>query len=845
MGNTSRMISLVAIVAALAIGAMLGTRSGSAAPSRGTARTSADTLRDQAAKRLAKIDGTIDVSGLDSAVEVRRDRWGVPHIYARTQHDLFFAQGFVAAQDRLWQMDMWRRTAEGRLAEVLGAPAVERDRLARLFRYRGPVDADWASYGPDTKAIVSAFVGGVNAYIAQVKDRPPIEFTLMGYAPEPWTIDVPLARVTTLSGVSNATTEILRARLISLVGKKATEAILPTEPTRALDPVPGLDLSGLDVSSLGGINSAYADIAFQRVEGSNNWVVSGKKTRSGKPILANDPHRAITHPSVRYITHLVGPGWNVIGAGEPASPGVSIGHNERIAFGLTVVGMDQQDVYVERVGPCPSGIGNRREPAEGGQMGIEASRGRSDSRFPIPDSGCYYHRGGWQPIKTIVDTIRVRDDSARIVRLNFTHHGPIVSTDSARGRAVAIRMVGQESGTAAYLASLQLGRARNWRDFQGAMARWKMPSENMIYADVDGNIGWIAAGFMPRRSWSGLLPVPGDGRFEWNGFVPVNALPQAYNPASGFIATANNNILPPRYKTPIAYDWSSDYRAARIREVLTSRNDFTVADFEALQHDDLSLLARHLVPQLVSAAQRLGKRDSQAVQMLARWNFRMSREASAPLLFEAWAPILARRANAMRMSAAAEDVIGRYTDYEEFERFLAAPAGTVSHAARDSLMVGALADAVAEVTRRFGADTTKWRWGTVHVAELRHPLARAFDLPPVSRAGDGNTVFVTAGTNYQQTAGASYREVIDLGDFDNSVAINVPGQSGQPGSEYYGDLLPLWGNDKYFPLVFSRARVEAETKHVLRLMPRVGNRNDRETGNGRRETENPRGAHLR
>jgi len=824
MGKKRRTIGIVSSVVAIAIAAMaamLGTTSGSAAPSHGNKPTPADTLRDEAAKRLAQIDGTIQVPGLDSAVEVRRDRWGVPHIYARTEHDLFFAQGFVAAQDRLWQMEMWRRTAEGRLAEVLGARAVERDRMARLFRYRGSTDAEWAAYGPNAKAIVSAFVGGVNAYIAQVKDRPPIEFTMMGFAPEPWTIDVPLARVTTLSGVSNATNEILRARLISLVGKKATEDILPTEPTRALDPVPGLDLSGLDQSSLGGSGSAYADIAFQRIEGSNNWVVSGKKTRSGKPILANDPHRAITHPSVRYITHLVGPGWNVIGAGEPASPGVSIGHNEQIAFGLTIVGMDQQDVYVERVGRC-TGKG-RRETGDGTARGEQLEA--PVSRLPSPVPRCYYHNDGWQQMTTVVDTIRVRGEQPRIVRLEFTHHGPIVSTDSARGRAVAIRMVGQEPGTAAYLASLQLGRARNWRDFQSAMARWKMPSENMIYADTHGNIGWIAAGLMPRRSWSGLLPVPGDGRFEWSGFVPVNALPQAYNPPSGFIATANNDILPPGYTTPISYDWPADYRVSRIKEVLASRNDFTVADFQVLQHDDLSILARHIVPRLVSAAERLDKRDSQAVQMLARWNFRMSRDASAPLLFEAWAPILARRANAMRLPSGAAEVIANRADYEQLEAFLAAPGGAVSSSARDSLLLGALADAVADLNRRFGADTTQWRWGTVHVAELRHPLARAFDLPPVSRAGDANTVFATGGANYRQTAGASYREVIDLGDFDNSVAINVPGQSAQPGSEYYDDLLPLWGNDRYFPLVFSRARVEAETKHVLALVPRVGNRN--------------------
>jgi penicillin amidase len=243
----------------------------------------------------------------------------------------------------------------------------------------------------------------------------------------------------------------------------------------------------------------------------------------------------------------------------------------------------------------------------------------------------------------------------------------------------------------------------------------------------------------------------------------------------------------------------------------------------------LSILARSIVPKLVAAAERQGKRDSQAVQMLARWNYRMSRDASVPLLFEAWAPIAARRANAMRLPPAAAEVIGNRPDYERLEAFLETPAGAVSAAARDSLLLGALAEAVAEVTRRFGADTTQWRWGTVHVAELRHPLARAFDLPPVSRAGDANTVFATGGQNYRQTAGASYREVIDLGDFDNSVAINVPGQSAQPGSEYYDDLLPLWGTDRYFPLVFSRARVEAETKHVLSLLP-SGNR-EQGTGN--------------
>jgi penicillin amidase len=813
--NRLRIIGLAIVISAATIAILATARSVAGTSKRNAA--AADTLRDEAAKRLAQLDGNINVPGLDSTVEVRRDRWGIPHIYAKTQHDLFFAQGFVAAQDRLWQMDTWRRQAEGRLAEVLGPRAAERDRLSRLFKYRGSMDAEWAAYGPNAREIVGAFVSGVNAYIAQVKDRPPIEFTMLGYAPELWNIDVPLARVTSLSGVSNGTNEVLRARLISAVGVKEAEAAFPTEPTRALDPVPGLDLSGINSASLGSFGGAYQDVSFQRIEGSNNWVVSGKKTRSGKPILANDPHRAITHPSVRYITHLVGPGWNVIGAGEPASPGVSIGHNDRIAFGLTIVGMDQQDVYVEEVRPCAVGTGNREQ---GTATANNAQRAASvpGSQFPVPR--CYRHNNGWEPITTVIDTIRVRGESPRVVRLEFTHHGPIVSSDSARGRAIAIRMVGQEPGTASYLGSLQLGRARNWRGFQDAMTRWKMPSENMIYADVDGNIGWIASGLMPRRRWSGLLPVPGDGRFEWGGFVPVAQLPQSYNPASGFIATANNNILPKGYTTPIAFDWSSSFRVSRIREVLEKRSDFTIADFQSLQHDDLSVLARSVVPHLVSAAVRLGKRDEPAVRMLASWNYRMTRDAATPLVFEAWAPIVARRAYVARLSPKAAEVLGTRADYEQLEEYLAAPGGAVSSRGRDSLLLAALDEAVADITKRYGADTTAWRWGKIHVAELRHPLARSFDLPPVSRAGDANTVFATGGGNYRQSSGASYRQVIDLGDFDKSVAINVPGQSAQPGSEYYDNLLQLWGNDQYFPLVYSRARVEAETQHVLHLSPK-------------------------
>ena len=737
---------------------------------------------------------SLSVAGLLAPVEVRRDRWGVPHIYATSQRDLFFAQGFVAAQDRLFQMEMWRRQGEGRLAEVLGPAAIQRDRFARLFTYRGSMAREWAAYGPDTKAIVTAFVGGVNAFIAQAGDVLPPEFAMLGFKPEPWNITVPLARATGLSGVSNGSSEVLRAQLIAALGVKAVDELMPADPVRALDPAPGLDLNGITAASLGGFAGTFGDVAYNRIEGSNNWVVNGTKTTTGRAILANDPHRVITNPAVRYLAHLVAPGWNVIGAGEPAAPGIAIGHNDRIAFGLTVVGMDQQDVYVESLGPCAG-----------------------DAPTALT---CVKSATGWKRIEARTDTIRVKGEAPRAVVLQFTAHGPIVSVDTVRKRAFAIKSVHAEPGTASYLGSLALDRARNWTQFEAAMTRWLMPSENMIYADVEGNIGWIAAGLMPTRKWSGLLPVPGDGSHEWSGFVPGRALPRAYNPASGFINTSNDNILPTGYTTPISYEWATRYRAERVREVLQESRKFSVEDFGRLQHDDKSLLAAALIPSLTAAATRLGQQNSPAVRTLSAWNLRMSRDQYAPTLFEAWAPYVFRRAIARDVPATGDiaTLLAQRPSYEWLEDYLRRKQGQPT---TDSLLLAALSDAEAQLRAMpNGADTLALRWGTVHTAKFRHPLAAQYDLPSASRGGDGNTVYATGGAGFSQSAGASFREVIDLADFDRSIVTNVPGQSADPRSPHYADLLPLWASDQYFPLVYSRARVEAETERVTWLRPR-------------------------
>ena len=744
-------------------------------------------LLDSARTRLAQIDGTVTVPGLDSTVEVRRDRWGVPHIYAKTRHDLFLAQGYVAAQDRLWQMEMWRRIGEGRLAEVLGPSAVERDRFARLLKYRGDMTPEWASYAQDTREILQAFVDGVNAYIAAVRTRPPIEFTLLAIAPEPWTAQVPLQRMAALAMTGNALDEADRARLVHLIGVERTAALWPADPERRLDPASGLDLDRID---LGAAAEAYGGVRYPRVEGSNNWVVSGARTASGKPLLANDPHRAITVPSLRYITHLVGPGWDVIGAGEPALPGVAAGHNAQVGFGFTIVGMDQQDVYVEQVAPC---------------AGVR----------------CYRTRRSWLPLRVLVDTIRVKGEPPRTVRLEFTEHGPIVAEDTARGRAFVVRFVGSEPGTAGYLAQLAVDRVTDWRSFRAAAARWKLPTENLVYADVRGNVGWIAAGLMPVRTWSGLLPVPGDGRYEWRGFLQVDELPQSYNPPEGLIVTANNNILPPGYGHALNYDWAPPYRAQRIAAVLRANAHLTVEECERLQLDEYSLPAAQLVPVLLTAAQHAGATPRPEIATLAAWDAVMSRDGIAPALYEAWLRVLTARLSRSRAGPAAEVMP---LSLPTVVRLVTAPDaefGPRPEAGRDSLLLAALDDAIAELAARLGPDRSRWTWGALHQAPFAHPLAAAFDLPAVPRGGNGNTVNATGGPDYLQTYGASYRQILDLADWDRSVATSVPGQSGQPGSPYYDNLLPLWAEGHYFPLVYSRARVEQETAHRLLLTPRA------------------------
>ena len=759
-------------------------------------------LSVRARKVLAQTEGSLIAPGLQKEVSVLRDEWGVPHIYAETQDDLFFAQGFVAAQDRLWQMDLWRRVGEGKLAEVLGPPAIARDRFARLLRYRGDMKTEYESYAPDAKEIIEAFVRGINAYIELNKDRLPIEFQLAGFKPEPWTPEVCLTRMAGYVMTRNASNEIMRARLVREFGTEFVDEWIETDPKQKVQIPQGLDLEGLDAKILSAATLAGNPINFNPNDGSNNWVIDGSLSATGKPLLANDPHRSIALPSLRYMVHLVGPGWNVIGAGEPTLPGVAAGHNDRMGFGFTIVGIDQQDIYVEEINP-----GNHNE---------------------------YKYRGKWEKMRVEREMIKVKGEQRpREIELRFTVHGPVIHEDRERNRVYALRWVGSEPGTAGYLASLSLNRARNWDEFQKALERWKVPSENLVYADVDGNIGWAAAGMTPiRNGWHGLMPVPGaEGRYEWQGFLPASKLPQVYNPSQHFIATANHNILPSNYQYELGYEWTMPFRFWRIKEYLTGvQKKFTVSDFERLQHDESSIPARELTSILKEIpSDKVDASMRPYFEMLTTWNCVMNKESPAAVLYQFWAGKLPSAVFRKHLPEKAWPLVaGRITLLKTIET-LKSPSsrlfGAEPHAGRDKLLLSTLREAITDCRGRLGDDHGKWQWGTLHTIALNHSLAtddnlkKLFNLAPVARGGDGNTVNNTSGPNFKQNHGASFREILDLSDWDRSVATSVPGQSGQPGSPHYSDLLSLWANGKYFPLLYSKEKVESGAKQKLILKP--------------------------
>ena len=728
-----------------------------------------------ARQSLSQIDGDLKVAGLQKPVDVIRDELGVPHIYAQNADDLFFAQGYVMAQDRLWQMEWWRREHEGRLAEVLGPAAVERDRQARLLKYRGPFDdSEWTSYHKDAKRIFTAYASGINAYIAQHGDNLPVEFTLTGIKPEPWTAETVVLRE---PAFGDAVSELRLAMDVAKVGVKEANRRAAPDPWDDLTVPDGLDVTLITdevvaAARAGGgrgqslprpaileqyrkllPNSSALLLPVSDIQdlGSNNWVIGGAMSPTGKPLVSNDPHREVSNPSLRYIVHLNAPGWNVVGSGDPPFVGVSMGHNDRVAWGLTITGTDFQDVFVEDLNPA-----NLNE---------------------------MIYNGKPEPLKVVTETINVKGESPRTVELKFSRHGPIFFVDQAHHKAYALRSIFTEPGTASYLGELKLDQAQNCKEFIELAMYWKANSENLICGDVDGNIGFQASALTPnRKGWLGRLPVPGTGKYEWDGFRAE--LPKEYNPSRGFIATANHNINPKGYWPPVMFKTTNTLpydRITRILQVIKPGQMFSMEDSQKLQRDVYSL--RGAADQAAFRGWTAKDPDvERARDMVAKWDALLSVDSVPAAIYITWRRLPEQSAR----------------------------AGEASASPRHEAIEAGLRKTIDKLTADLGADWSQWRYGRVHTQAYPHPLLKEFDLPTVERRGGNGAVGAD---------GATYREIIDVSNWDRSLTINTPGQSGQPESPFYGNLLPLWANDQYFQMTFSRPAVDAHAAHRLKLTP--------------------------
>ncbi|MEO7997013.1 MAG: penicillin acylase family protein [Gemmatimonadaceae bacterium] len=830
---------------------------------------------------------SLQVRGLQAPVELIRDSAGIVHIRAQNEHDLFFAQGYSAARDRLFQLELWRRQATGTMAEALGSRWIERDRASRLLKFRGNMATELAHYHPRGASIIGAFVDGVNTFVAKAQQDTalmPPELKWLGITPGKWTPEVVISRHNALA--NNARDEFGTARAVRMLGEDAVKRRRRYEPdpvrlgldsavAKLLDNVtdarvvaaydafknaPSFREGDVIASMRKSVGAAPADTAFNPlayylgsdadnldtdVDGlpafatvaeatalspsrweSNNWVVSGARTLSGKPIVANDPHRTIATPSLRYLVHLQAPGWDVIGGGEPAIPGVAIGHNRVGAWGLTIFGIDAEDMYVYNT--------------------------------TATDARSYQYNGVATQMREVIDTIRVKDAAPSIVKLHFTRHGPVLYEDTVKHFAVALRAAWLEPGSAPYLASLRIDQSNSWTQFRNALTYARMPALNWVWGDTSGAIGWQAAGIAPiRKTWDGLVPVMGDGRNEWSGYLPIADLPHTDKPKGGVFGSANAFNVPADYThfDAVAKSWAEPFRLDRLTEVLDTISHADVWTMARLQHDETPMAARPLLKLLRESVVIPTSVLEESRKALLSWNGVLSSNSEQGAIYAAFEKrLLAFVAEAVvppkaqplirtvPLSRAIEWLMRTDTILALDPKFLReaiqqgrniADWPTMSiekpaHRLRELALALSLEQAINDVRMHFGADKSAWHYGDAknHHVKIFHPLdglisdalSSRLSPGPLPRGGYANTLNAT-GNSDNQTAGASLRVVIDVANWDAAIATNTPGQSGDPRSPHYADLFPLWAAGQYVPLPFSKAAVDKRAEDRLTIRP--------------------------
>jgi penicillin amidase len=752
---------------------------------------------------LPKTSGTINLASPREPVEIIRDARGVPHIFAAHELDAWYALGFVHAQDRLVQMEVMRRAARGRLSEVMGRATLNLDRMMRGFDLAGGAARSLQVVSSESRAVLEAYAAGVNAHLATHAGPLPPEFLLAG-PPESWTAEDSLlwAQLMGFQLTGNWRQELTRARVLGrLTREQAAEYWneWPSDAATTLAALDGLD-AGLDLRR---IADALPQIGPQSA--SNEWVIAGSRSVTGRPFLVNDPHLGLNAPGTWYLARIVLPDRTYVGATAPGTPGLILGHNGRIAWGFTTTMGDATDLFIEEVDPS------------------------DPTRYRTGES--------WEPFTVRREVIRVRGEPDQVLTLRATRNGLVISdlirgfAEQANQRVLALARAQLAGPDRTADAMFKLNQARNWEEFLAAIALWQAPVQNVVYADGAGNIGFAVVGAIPRRrAGDGWLPLPGwiDAN-RWNGLVPAEAMPRRLNPPSGRIANANNRVTTPDSAVFIARDWDAPYRNRRIIELLDARARHDRSTMEAILTDPLSVFAREMLP----ALRRIPAEDQrarQALGLLLAWDGTVRRDRLEPLIFHAW-----MRELAIGLLTGVLGDEGREMLRELPALLRAAVEGrsawcggavTACHA----VAAAALTRALDDLGRRFGPDMTQWRWGDAHVARFANPL---YQRVPVLRDwfgfrvptdGDyytvnrGATPIGSGGNPFEHVHGAGYRAVYDLADLNRSVFIVTPGQSGHPLSSHWGDLAQDWAEGRHFPLIGTRDAL-ATGGRVLRLVP--------------------------
>ncbi|WP_292933694.1 penicillin acylase family protein [Noviherbaspirillum sp.] len=778
-----------------------------------------------------QIDGNLKSNGLNAPVDIVRDAEGIPHIFAKSTADAYFALGFVHAQDRLWQLELNRRIPAGRLSEILGPSALGTDRFLRTLGVRRNAERILANLAPETRAALDAYARGVNAYLENRSGPLPAEFILSGApSPAPWHPVDSIGWQTMMAWDlgSNWTQELLRMRASQRLSLGQINEFLPPYPG---DPVTATqdytklyrELSGT-TQQLAAV-AAIAPPSYVEGMGSNNWVVSGALSETGKPLLANDPHLGLSAPALWYFAHLSAPGLNVIGATLPGIPSVVLGRNDRIAWGFTNTAPDVQDLFIEHINPA-----NKKQ-------------------YQTPD--------GWAEFKTRTETIKVKGHQDVTFDVAETRHGPVITGAlpildkaplDAKKYVVSFAWTALRPDDVTLQAGMKFNQAQNWQQFLEAAKDFGSPQQNMVFADIDGNIGFVAPARVPIRKpendLKGLAPAPGwDARYDWDGFIPFDELPHQFNPASQRIATANQKIVGPDYPHFLTSEWTLPYRASRINQLLDAKPKHSLASFAEIQKDYVSLAAQEILPILRNTVPKTD-RAKEALDTLRGWNGSMDTNRPEPLIFNAWMRAASRQIFADELGdALMNDYWEQRNVHEPMVNVLKNKDGEGRWCADvtkrspahpqtcEELLSASLDLALSELVQRYGPEISKWRWGDAHVARSEHrpfgkvdALARFFDIRVPT---PGDTFTVNVGRHnlrdekepFTSRHAASLRALYDLSNLENSRFIHSTGQSGNLLSPLYSNYTQRWSEVAYVPMKMRRDDVEKKRLGVLTLAP--------------------------